>query len=135
MNGITQTITMPGPSYAPLVNGVPIYFYYRSEDADNYQTFSASYKNSVWVDACSSNNKVSSGTYWNINGQIYASGTILGGKSAVVNTFANGTLTVNANMPATTFNVSSIKNYYIYLRIGLPMSVDMGFTNIQCSIY
>ena len=135
MNGIAQTITMPGPSYAPLVNGVPIYFYYRSEDADNYQTFSASYKNSVWVDACSSNNKVSAGTYWNINGQIYASGTILGGKSAVVNTFANGTLTVNANMPATTFNVSSSKNYNIYLRIGLPMSVDMGFTNIQCSIY
>ena len=133
MKGITQTID--NPNKKPSVSGKPIYVYYRLEDNDNPDKFSAAYKNTLWIDANSSTNAITASNYYKVNLTDYVSGILLGGNntdSRFTNTFINGELTINVLIPS--LSISNNSNIYIYLRVGLPMSVDINFTHVTCSL-
>jgi hypothetical protein len=131
INGITEVVSTPNTT--PSVSGQPLYFYYRIEDADNYSTFQAGNATSLWVDANSVINTLGSGNYFLLTQPAYVAGTVLGGKNASIqNTFINNILTINANQPKNNFSVAPGKNIYLYLRVLLPMSVNIGFSYITC---
>jgi hypothetical protein len=134
MNGIQQTIN--NPNATPSVSGQPILFYYRLEDYDNPNEFTTAYINSLWIDANSSTLAISSTNYCKLDLAGYLSGTLLGGKntsSLYRNTFVDNTLTINASVPS--FSISNSTNVYLYLRVGLPMGINVNFTHITCSLY
>ncbi len=133
VNGISATVSTPNAT--PTVAGQPLYFYYRIEDEDSFAIFQAGNATSLWVDANSVINQLGSGNYYLLTQPVYVGGTLLGGKNAALsNTFANGTLTINANQPKNVFSVAVGKKIYLYLRVALPMSVDIDFTHITCSM-
>ena len=129
MKGISQTIDTPNK---PSISGKPIYFYYRFENNDFPNIFSDFYKNTLWIDANNLTNlQITATNVFNLD----LSGSLIGGKNTNIkysNTFINGELTINAVTPSLT--ISSSNNIYIYLRVGLPMSVDINFTHITCSL-
>jgi hypothetical protein len=133
MKGITQTIDTPNKK--PSISGQPIYFYYRLEDNNNPTTFDNAHINTLWIDANSTTLYITTTNYCKLTLSGYVSGTLLGGKNSdykYTNTFIDGSLTINALIPS--FSVSNTDNIYIYLRVGLPMSVDINFTHITCSL-
>ena len=106
--------------------------FYRIEDAANPTTtssnFSAAYKNTTWlnVNGLGINSDVTSGNYF-----IYQN--IYNGKdTSLINTYNSNVLTTYALTPG--FAVSSGDNIYIYLRIGLPMSINLGFSHITATL-
>ena len=135
MKGITQTID--NPNRKPSVSGKPIHIHYRIEDNDNPHIFTASYKNTLWIDANSSTNGITTGNFYDLSFSNYVSGLLLGGNNTDINytnTFMNGELRINVLIPSLR-NITNNDNIYIYLRIGLPMSVDINFTHVTCSLY
>jgi hypothetical protein len=126
MYGVTQSVS--DPNGTPSVSGSPILFYYRLEDANNISAFNTTYINSKWIDANGVINQISGTNYFN-------SASLLGGKntdSLYSNSFSSNTLTVNALTPNIT--VSASDNKYIYLRIGLPMNIDIGFQYVSMKL-
>jgi hypothetical protein len=133
VNGISATVLTPNAT--PTVAGQPLYFYYRIEDKDSFATFQAGNATSLWVDANSLQNTLAGANYFVLTQPAYVGGRVLGGKNAALsNTFADGTLTMNVNQAKNVFNVATGKNIYLYLRVALPMSVDVDFTHITCSM-
>lgn len=133
MKGITQTIDTPNKK--PTISGQPIYFYYRLEDNNNPTTFDNAHINTLWIDANSTTLYITTSNYCKLTLSGYISGTLLGGKNSdykYMNRFIDDSLTINALIPS--FSVSNTANIYIYLRVGLPMSVDINFTHITCSL-
>jgi hypothetical protein len=133
MNGLQQSVT--NVETTPSVYNVPILFYYRLEDYNNpnVENFNTAYTNTLWINANSTINNMTSANYCNLNSSEYISGTLLGGKnSSIANTFQNNVLTINASVPS--FTITTGNNVYIYLRVGLPMSVNINFTHVTCSL-
>jgi hypothetical protein len=133
MNGLQQSVT--NVDTIPLVSNVPILFYYRLEDYNNpnIANFTTAYTNTLWINANSTINSMTSTNYCSLGLTEYTSGTLLGGKNpSIPNTFQNNVLTVNASVPS--FSITSSNNVYIYLRVGLPMSVNVNFTHITASL-
>jgi hypothetical protein len=130
VNGITQIVS--GPTTAPTVGGVPIQMFYRIEDTavptTSTANFSTMYRNTTWLNVFGQGfNAVTSGNYFNYT-NVYS-----GQNTSLANTYSSGSLTSNALL-IPSFTVSSGDNVYIYLRIGLPMSVNVGFSNITATI-
>lgn len=133
MNGLQQSVT--NVDTIPLVSNVPILFYYRLEDYNNpnIANFTTAYTNTLWINANSTINSMTSTNYCSLGLTEYTSGTLLGGKNpSIANTFQNNVLTINASVPS--FSIASSNNVYIYLRVGLPMSVNVNFTHITASL-
>jgi hypothetical protein len=118
------------PNQTPNVSGNPILFYYRLEDANNISTFDSSKINTIWIDANKTLNQMTSTNFYDKSINV-----LLGGKNSDVlytNSYSSGTLTINALSPSV--NVSNTDNKYIYLRVGLPMNVDIGFEYITLNV-
>lgn len=133
INGLQGHVT--NVDNIPLVSNEPILFYYRLEDYNNpnEENFNTAYTNTLWINANSTINNMTSANYCNLNSSEYTSGTLLGGKnSSIANTFQNNVLTINASVPS--FTITTVNNVYIYLRVGLPMSVNANFTHVTCSL-
>jgi hypothetical protein len=122
----------PGPNYLPLFGGSPMLIYYRTEDVNNVDSFTQAYKNSTWIDATTVNNPITSTNFFDLAVISPPNKIILGGRADVPE-FNNNSVTVKVNA-VSNFNVSSTKNYNIYLRIGLPMNVNSKFSNVTCTI-
>jgi hypothetical protein len=99
---------------------------------NNVDSFSQAYKNSTWIDATSVNYPITSTNFYDLTGQYTTDKIIFGGRADVPE-YNNQTVTVKVNA-VSNFNVSSVKNYNIYLRIGLPMDINCQFSNVTCSI-
>jgi hypothetical protein len=130
VNGLTQTVS--APTTTPTVGGQPIQMFYRIEDTavptTSTANFSTMYRNTAWLNVFGQGfNAVTSGNYFNYN-NVYS-----GQNTSLANTYSSGTLTSNALL-IPSFTVSSGDNVYIYLRIGLPMSVNVGFSHITATI-
>ena len=107
----------------PNVSGNNILCYYRLEDSANYGSFTSSFVNTTWINANTIINELTSGNYYVIGS------SLLGGKnSTVTNTYSGNSLTVNALLPS--FSVTNSNVFYIYLRVGLPMNVNVQFKNV-----
>jgi hypothetical protein len=133
INGISGNFSIsPSPNYSPQFDNVPMLIYYRTEDVNNVSTFNAAHKNSVWIDATSTSYPINNSNYYDVTGQIYSSKNALSGRGDIP-LYSNNTLTVTANA-ISSFNVNSMKNYNIYLRIGLPMASNCKFSNVTCTI-
>jgi len=133
INGLTQTITTPDS--APQVNGNNLYMFYRIEDTSHPSTsssnFTADYRNTTWLNAYGFGygyDPITSSNYNNIS-------KILCGKNtdtSYPSSFTGNALTMNVLTPS--FSVSSSDNVYIYLRIGLPMSANLGFSYVTATL-
>jgi hypothetical protein len=133
INGLSNNFSIsPSPNYLPLFDNGEMLLYYRTEDVNNTNSFSQAYKNSTWINATSVNYPITSTNFYDLNGQ-YSTDKIIFGGRADVPEYNNHTVTVKVNA-VSNFNVSSVKNYNIYLRIGLPMNSNCKFSNVTCSI-
>ena len=130
INGLTQTITTPDGTPQDASNN--LYMFYRIEDTSNPTTsssnFSAAYKNTAWlnVNGLGINTDLTGGNYY-IYSNIYN-----GKNTSIANTYSGGILTMNVLIPSTSIGSSDTVN--IYLRIGLPMAVNLGFSYVSATL-
>ena len=113
MNGLEQTVY--NANGTPSVSNAPILFYYRLEDYDkpNANEFNTANINTLWINANSTGNSMTSSNYCVLTLAAYIGGTLLGGKnSAINNSFSSGELTINASVPS--FSIISSNKVYIY---------------------
>ena len=88
--------------------------------------FTGNKYNTTWLDAtnCNSSQIVLTANY-------YETSLILGGKNtSQTNVYANGVFTAYSIIPETPVSTATGTNKYVYLRIGLPMNVDVGFSHV-----
>ena len=101
--------------------------FYRIEDATSSSNFSAAYRNTTWLNVYGEGiNLVATGNYY-LQPTIYSAQNM-----AIQNTFSSNTLTMNVLTPS--FAVGSSDNVYIYLRVGLPMSINLGFSYVTATL-
>jgi hypothetical protein len=124
INGLTQTIDTPTTN--PSHSSQSLKMFYRIEDATSSGTFSAAYRNTTWLNVCGSDNLMTTGNYY-LQPTIYSAQN-----TAITNTFSSNTLTMNVSTP--TLPIAASDNVYIYLRIGLPMSINLGFSYVTATL-
>ncbi len=116
------------PDSLPNVGSTRLYLYYRIEDSANYSTFSASYRNTTWIDINNNVNGITSGNYYNnsiiVDGKNTASG--------YNNSFTGGVYTVNGLTQS--FSVGASDNVYLYFRVCVPMNEDFDFDSVRCTL-
>ena len=109
--------------------------YYKFQDSDQ-STYSSTIFNTVWIDA---NDALSDSPQANVDNFYLTSNTLLAGSdntSGGIQITSGGgtsvsTVTFNVFIPSiSTINDST----YVYCRVGLPMTVDVGFTYISSTI-
>jgi hypothetical protein len=135
INGLSNNFLIsPSPNYLPLFDNGQMLLYYRTEDVNHIGDFTSTYRNSTWIDATSVDYPLNASNYYDLTGQ-YTTDKIIPGGRNVPPEYNNSDKSVTVKVNAVSnFNVSSMKDYNIYLRIGLPMSVDCQFSNVTCSI-
>jgi hypothetical protein len=112
-----------------LMNGYPVRILYAFQDASQPSVFNESTFNSCWINANSNDNPVYSGTF-HLQSNKYG---VLGGSISPGVTIPNGSnnATINAFIP--TINPVS-NSVYLYLRIVVPMDVDIRFGNVSAMV-
>ena len=129
INGLTQTITTPAT--IPQSGSSTIEMFYRIEDAANPSTsssnFSAAYRNTTWLNVYGQGATPVLSANYHLQPNIYS-----GQNTALTNTFSSNTLTTYVLTPS--FAVGSSDNVYIYLRVGLPMSINLGFSYVTATL-
>ena len=120
--------TVSNPDALPTVGGSRLYMYYRVEQQAAYTTFSAANKNTTWININDSTNGLTSGNYYDKTQVLDGKNTALGYGAS----FSGSSYTVNGLLPS--FNVGSGEGIYIYLRLGIPMNVDVNFTHVTASL-
>ena len=129
INGFTQPITTPAT--IPQSGSQTMQMFYRIEDAANPSTsssnFSAAYRNTTWLNVYGEGvNPVLSANY-HLYSNIYSAQN-----TSLTNTYSSNTLTTYVLTPS--FAIGSSDNVYIYLRIGLPMTINLGFSYVTAAL-
>jgi hypothetical protein len=120
---LTPTLT---DSKLLLMNGVqtPIFYAFQDTSSTSYNdtTF-----NTVWINANSNTNGVSSGNFYDTNNKY----GYYGGITSAAVTLSGSNATINAFIPA----INPVKaTIYLYLRIAIPMTTDMKFGSVSATI-
>jgi hypothetical protein len=118
-----STPTNPLPGFLKM-NGSQIKIFYLFQD-ENSSTFSSDVFNSVWIDGNSNNNEAGSGNFYD-NTKPY--GNYGGFKTSSI---TSNNATINVYIPIIN-TISS--NTYLYLRLGIPMDVNISFGNVTATI-
>ena len=109
-----------------LMNGIQLPIFYAFQDKSTTINNSTTF-NSVWINANSNINPVSSGNFFNY-GNTYG---ILGGITSAAVTLSGASATINVFVPAINpVNTST----YLYLRIAVPMDKDIRFGSVSAKI-
>ena len=120
LNNVAQTVNLSNPS-APTIGSSRLYFYYRVEDATNYGSFSASYRNTTWIDPVNvGGTTVNSSNYYQISSTPLSAGNTA--------SFANNTYTIGCVCNGLTVN--SGDTIYVYFRVCAPMSENFWFSYV-----
>jgi hypothetical protein len=120
---LTPTLT---DSKLLLMNGVqaPIFYAFQDTSSPSYNdtTF-----NTVWINANSNTNGVSSGNFYDTNNKY----GYYGGITSAAVTLSGSNATINAFIPA----INPVKaTIYLYLRIAVPMNTEIKFGSVSATI-
>lgn len=119
----TPTITL-GSAYA---GGQKVLLYYRFEDSAAPQPTDANNLSSIWIDGNTQGATVTSGNFFNPNDNSATRPGLIADPS---NASGNTTFTVAVPKP---FQAGT-GTVYIYLRVGLPMSVNFAFSYASATL-
>jgi hypothetical protein len=119
----TPTITL-GSAYA---GGQKILLYYRFEDSAAPQPTDANNLSSIWIDGNTQGATVTSGNFFNPNDNSATRPGLIADPS---NAGGNTTFTVAVPKP---FQAGT-GTVYIYLRVGLPMSVNFAYSYASATL-
>jgi hypothetical protein len=119
LNGVSTNPSITSGS--AFVSGQKLLLYYRFEDSAAPQPTDANNLSSIWLDANTQGTTVTSGNFFNPNDN---SATRPGLIADPVVSGGNTTFTVAVPKP---FQAGT-GTVYVYLRVGLPMSVNFGFS-------
>ena len=119
INGIDATIN--NYDSQPIVDNSNLMVYYRFEDITG--TFPGN--SSTWFDINKSGDIINLSTYND-------SSKILAAKSSTSNTFSSNTYTMNGKVHP--FSSNNDNNYYVFLRICVPITANFQFTSVQCKL-
>jgi len=109
------------------INGKQIQVLYFFQDESQTSTFSGSVFNSVWIDGNKNTNLVNKDTFFDTNNNNKYG--FYGGNSSV--TISGSTATINVFIPP----IDPVKNtIYLYLRLAIPMDVNIGFGSVTATI-
>jgi hypothetical protein len=128
INGISGSISNY-TSALTASSGETIPVFYRIEDGAAPSEFNASNRNTTWLNA------YGQGTYANLTGGNYfnTATQYSGQNTAISNTLSSGVLTMNVSTQS--FQVAGGNSVYIYLRVGLPMNTNLGFSYVTAKLY
>jgi hypothetical protein len=113
------------------MNGRQIQVLYFFQDESQPSTFSSSVLNSVWIDGNSTSNLAANlSTYFDTNNLYGYYNGFNSSKGGVVITGTN-TATINVFIPTNGVNNNTT---YLYLRLAIPMDVNISFGNVTATI-
>jgi hypothetical protein len=150
LNGVNQTL-VPTTTTSKIGNGTgtinigsasgpELLVYYRVESTDaNITSFptgtiTTNYTNSIWINACSTANGVTAGTFYKLNGTYQTSGPLGGRVSSSPPSFSSGTLQLNTNLLSSPTRNYSSNLPVLYVRVGLPNTVPIQYTGVTARL-
>lgn len=122
--------TLPTPTimnHAAFVGSEKLLLYYRFEDSHSPEPTNADSLSSIWIDGNTQGTTVTSGNFFNPSDN---SATRPGLILDPVNSVGNTTFTVSVPKPFQT----GVGTVYLYLRIGLPMSIEFSYSHAVATL-